>query len=134
MKKTMAIAIVVCLGLCALSTFAHGKSLSFHCKEIADNARDHEIQLKLSAESASLINYMGDGRNDDGKLKTAKVNGDYIYKGFPGWVNDGVADSGYLFVPAGLFKKGRGNAMLYSRTCVKEACSNRSTKLNCKQQ
>jgi len=134
MKKTMAIAIVVCIGLCALSTFAHGKKLAYRCKEVADNARDHEIRLQLTAENASLVNYMGDGRSDDGKLKSAKVNGDYIYKGFPSWVDGGVPDSGYLFVPAKLLKTGRGTALLKSRDCTKETCANRSSKLSCRRQ
>ena len=131
MKKFMAIAIAVCIGLCALSTFASGRS--FSCKEVADNARDHRILLKLSPTSASLVNFMGDGRDDRGSLKSSKKNGDYIFKGFPHWVDSGVPESGYLFVPAKLLKSGKGMAMLYSRGCDKEgSCATRSTKLSCK--
>jgi hypothetical protein len=132
MKKFFAIAIAVCIGLCALSTFASAQVLQFRCKEVADNARDHQIRLRLSSDSASLFNYMGDGRGDEGKLKSAKLNGDYLYKGFPSWVDNGVADSGYLYVPAKLLKSGRGSVMLYSRVCAKDACANRNTKLSCR--
>ncbi len=132
MKKLLVLAALGAV-LSAWSSFAMAATPAriFTCKELADNARDHEITLKLGSAKASLINFMGDGRGDEGKLKSSKVSGDTIYQGFPHWVDTGVADSGYLFVPAKLLKDGKGIAQLHSRACKENGCADRKTRLSC---
>lgn len=132
MRTVLAIAIAF-FCLCAATTLAHGasKPLRFLCKEVADNARDNEITLRLSATRAEVANYWGDSRKDQGTLKSNKANGDRVYKGFPYWVDDGVEGSGYLFVSKRLLKGGKGRAALYNRYCD-ESCTTRSAKLDCK--
>lgn len=104
---------------------------SFVCKELADNARDHQVKIRLGLARAEVENYWGDSRRDQGELKASKSTGDRVYKGFPHWVSDGVEGSGYLFVSKKLLKDGKGVVSLYSRFC-KETCATRTAKLNCR--
>ena len=124
--------------LCAASTFAAPvkpappapATQTYECKELADNARDHLIRVKIGVARAEVENYWGDSRRDQGELKANKSNGDRIFKGFPHWVADGVEGSGYLYVSKKLIKSGKGQVMLFARLC-KDGCSDRRAKLEC---
>lgn len=134
MKTVLAIAIAF-FCLCAMSSFAQAAASSptttYLCREKADNARDHEIKLKVGIARAELENFWGDGRRDQGEIKTNKSTGDRLFKGFPHWVADGVEGSGYLYVSKRLLKSGKGQAMLFARLC-KDSCSDRRAKLECR--
>lgn len=134
MRITLAM-LVALLSFCAATAFAApaapaNSTQLYVCRELADNARDHEIKIRVGAARAEVENYWGDSRRDQGALKASKSTGDRVYKGFPHFVADGVEGSGYLFVSKKLVKSGKGSASLYSRFC-KDTCATRTAKLDC---